>query len=74
MSINFISSKDTDESRTMYTRSNNIVITMGNETDEIIEELFESHLQKYQERLVKKLQEVNLSLISLIYCIIIFIK
>ena len=47
---------------------------MGNETDKIIEELFESHLQKYQERLVKKLQEVNLSLISLIYCIIIFIK
>ena len=51
-----------------------IVIMMGNETDKIIEELFESHLQKYQERLVKKLQEVNLSLISLIYCIIIFIK
>ena len=74
MSINFISSKDTDESRTMYTRSNNIVIMMGNETDKIIEELFESHLQKYQERLVKKLQEVNLSLISLIYCIIISIK
>ena len=44
MTINFISSKDSDETRTMRTQSNNIEIMMGNET---IEEIFESLLQKY---------------------------
>ena len=49
MAINFISSKDSDEIRTMYTKSNNMEIMMGSETDKIIEELFKSFLQKYQE-------------------------
>ena len=40
MAINFISSKDSDETRTMHTKSNNVEILMGSETDEIIEELF----------------------------------
>ena len=48
MIINFISSKDFDEICTMNTKINNIEIMMGNETDEIIKELFESSLQKYQ--------------------------
>ena len=51
MAINFISSKDSDETRTMHTKSNNVDIRMGSETDEIIEDLFESFLQKYQEGL-----------------------
>ena len=54
MIINFISSKDSDEIRTMHTKSNNIEIMMGNETVEIIDELFESLLQKYQDGLEKK--------------------
>ena len=33
----------------MYTKSNNVDIMMGSETDEIIKELFKSFLQKYQE-------------------------
>ena len=33
----------------MCTKSDNIYIMMGNETDEIITELFESILQRYQE-------------------------
>ena len=49
MSINFISFKDSDETRTMHTKSDNIEIMMGSETDEIIEELFKSLLQRYQE-------------------------
>ena len=49
MAINFISSKDSDEARTMHTKSNNVKIMMGRETDEIIDELFKSFLQKYQE-------------------------
>ena len=51
MAINFISSKDSDETRTMHTKSNNAEIMMGSETDEIIEELFKSFLLKYQEDL-----------------------
>ena len=49
MAINFISSKDSDETRTMHTKSNNVEIMMGSETDEIIAERFKSFLQKYQE-------------------------
>ena len=64
MTIDFTSSKDSDEICTMHTKSNNIEIMMGNETDQIIEELFEYLLQKI----------VNLILIELIYCITIFIK
>ena len=37
MSINFISSKDSDETCNFHTKSNNLEIMMGNETDEIIE-------------------------------------
>ena len=52
MEINFISSKgDSDETRTMRTKIDNIEITLGSETYEIIEELFKSLLQKYQEGL-----------------------
>ena len=51
MAINFVSSKDSDETRTMHTKSNNVKIVMGNETEEIIKELFKSSLQKYQEGL-----------------------
>ena len=47
MAINFICSKpDSDETlRTMRLKSDNIEIMMGSETDEIIEELFESLLE-----------------------------
>ena len=50
MIINFVSSKDSDESRSMYTNSDNIEIKMGNETDEIIENFLKYLLQRYQER------------------------
>ena len=49
MIINFIASKDS-------TKSTNAEIKMGNQTDEISEELFESLLQKYQEILVEKMR------------------
>ena len=50
-----MSSKDFDGIWTMCMKSNNIEIMMGNETDEINEELFESLLQKYQEGLEEKM-------------------
>ena len=37
--INFISSKDSNKTRTMHSKSDNIEIIQGSETDEIIEEL-----------------------------------
>ena len=51
MAINFIFSKDSDDTRTVHTKSNTVEIMMGSETDEIIKDLFESFLQKYQEGL-----------------------
>ena len=53
MKINITSSKDSYETRTTHTKSNNIETMIGNETDEIIQNLFESLLQKYQEGLEK---------------------
>ena len=40
----------------MHTKSNNLEIMMGNGTDEIIEDLFESFLQKYQEWLEESMR------------------
>ena len=56
MAINFISSKYYDETHTMHTKSNNVEIMMGSETDEIIGDLFESFLQKYQEGLEESMR------------------
>ena len=56
MSINFISSKSSDEIRKMHTKINNVEIIIGSETDEIIEEPFESLLQRYQEGLEESMK------------------
>ena len=45
MAINFVSSKDSDETRIMHTKSNNVEIMVGSEADEIIEDLSEYFLQ-----------------------------
>ena len=50
--INFISSKkDSDGTGNMGIKSNDIEVMIGSETDEDIEDLFKSLLQKYQEQL-----------------------
>ena len=56
IAINFISSKDSDETCTVHTKSNNVEIMIGSETDEIIEELFISILQRYQEGLEESMR------------------
>ena len=56
MAIHFISSTDSDETRTMHTKSNNAEIMVGSETDESIKDLLESFLQKYQEWLEKSMR------------------
>ena len=48
MHINFISSKDTRETRIIYAWSDNAEVMMGNKTNDIINELFKSFLDNYQ--------------------------
>ena len=55
--IIFISLKPgSDETRVMHTKSDNEEIMNGSDTDEIIEGLFESFLQKYEENLQEKMK------------------
>ena len=57
IAINFISSKpDSNETHTMCTKSYNVEIMMGSKTDEIIEDLFKSLLQRYQEGLEESMR------------------
>ena len=55
--INFASSLDPGEIRTMDSKSKNIEILIGSETDYIINKLFELFLQKYQEGLEEKMRD-----------------
>ena len=55
--VNFISLKPgSDETCTMYTRSDNIEIMFGDDNDDIIEQLFQSLLQKHEENLQNKMR------------------
>ena len=57
MRVNFISSKDTGKTRTIFEWSHNEEMRSGNETYEVIEELFKSVLNNYQKEgiiLIKK--------------------
>ena len=56
MAINFISSKESDKTRTMHTKINNVEIMIGSEANEIVEDLFESSLQKYREGLEESMR------------------
>ena len=58
--INFISLKPgSDETRIMYTRSDNEEFMNGSDTDEVIKLLFRSFLQKYQENLQNKMRGLD---------------
>ena len=48
MAINFICSKDNNEERKMHSKSDNKEIMMNNKVDEVIEKLFKSLLNRYQ--------------------------
>ena len=55
--FNFISLKPgSDETRIMYTRTNNTEIMFGDDNDDIIEQLFESLFKKYDENLQNKMR------------------
>ena len=55
MKIKFISSLDTGKFR-MHTKSDNIEIMSGIETNDIINELFKSFLKRYLEELETKMK------------------
>ena len=70
--INFISLKPrSDETRVMYTRSDNEEFMNG---DEIIKLLFESFLQRFEENLKEKMRESDFELDGINFFIIILIK
>ena len=48
MNVNFVSSNDTGEIRTIFVWSDNEEIRPGNETDNIIKRLLSSFLNNYQ--------------------------
>ena len=56
INIIFVSSKHSDETLNMHTKSDNIEIMVVSETDYIIEELCEYLLQKYQEGLEESMR------------------
>ena len=51
MHVNFISSRDTGETRIYYAWSDNVSIMQGEDTNDIIKELFKSFLHNYQKEL-----------------------
>ena len=51
ITIKFSCSKDSEETRVMYCPSDNIQVMIGIETDKIIEDLFDSFLQRYRKDL-----------------------
>ena len=51
MHVNFISSRDTGETRTYYVWSDNVSIMRGKNTNAIIREIFKPFLHNYQQEL-----------------------
>ena len=51
IAIKFISYRDIDVQRKMYSKSGNIEVLVYDKADEVIEEIFESFLSRYQIRL-----------------------
>ena len=56
MQIIFVSFTDANETRDMYTKSDNITIMSGIETDDVINELFNTFRRRYQEGLQTKMK------------------
>ena len=66
MHVNFISSKDTGETRIYYIWSDNVSIIQGENTNDIIRGILNSFLDNYQKEL-KIIKESDFYLKVLIY-------
>ena len=71
MAINFFSSKDTVEGRTRHSKSYNIKVMTYDSANEVIEELFESLLSRYQIGLEKQMRgsDFIFDCVNLMYCV-----
>ena len=72
---NCVSSKDFEETRSIYSASNPIKLFMGSDTKDIIDKLliqFYKNFKKQEKH--QMIEEVNLFMKMLVYYIIIFIK
>ena len=56
MRMIFVSFTDANETRDMYTKSDNVTIMSGIETDDVINELFNTFRKRYQEGLQTKMK------------------
>ena len=56
MKVNFISSQNFIDTRDMHSKSDNVEIIMGNDTNEILKNLFNSLLQRYQKGLEESIR------------------
>ena len=66
IAIDFISSRDyNDEECVMHSKNDNIEIMISGEADKVIEEIFDSFKNRYQNN---QWEVVSLSLIMFIYC------
>ena len=59
LKINFISSKNFNDVRDMHRKSDNVEIMMGVDTNEIIEKLFDSILQRYKRKGLEESMKVS---------------
>ena len=66
--------KDSNETRTIHSKSDNIETMIVNETDKVIQERFNSLLQKYQKSLEESMKGIVFAFDSVIYCTIIVIE
>ena len=74
LAINVMSSKDTDRQFLMLSKCNSKEIMISDKADEVIEEIFESLLSRYQINLETTMKEKVLSLIMPVHCITDVIK
>ena len=72
--IIFVFFIDTNETRVMHTKSDNIEIISGIETSDAVNELLSSFIKRYQEGLETKMKEAVLYSNVLIYWSTTFIK
>ena len=66
--------RDSDEMPIMHTKSNNIEIMIGSDTNDVIKDLFRSLLQGYQENLEEKMRGSEFNFDMVLMCCITTLK
>ena len=70
ITINFISSKNTDEERVMHSKSDKIECVIYDNADEVMKDLFASLFNRCHVRLETSMGGSDFALDCVIYCII----